>query len=432
MTDRFTITYDWLSRDYGDAIERVTLADLAIRVAGKSATKLEDKAARTIRDASRLSAYHLARWLAANWWRLRWEPDSRGHDWLMSHQIGAAGGGYSWPNVTFLTDGSNITVRARPTDTVTDPVRYLADFDERIAVNDFEATVDDFVTRVLMRLDELGVAHSDLKDLWRELSAEREDPDVAAYRKLEALLSYDPGEAPEDFVMQLQEKTGSVGLNAVQEIAAASKWEALQNITQLVQNEAHGSTPILVPNVEKLRRRISGETPESLLPWERASVAARIVRQEWDIAPGPLPTIRLAEILHFDPALIVNNAGNKLPMEAAFRQPAHGEKVNVLLKHARATSRRFGLGRLIADHITADSSDHLLPATDAKTARQKFQRAFAQKFLCPPEDLRAELRGDDPSDDEIEEKAERYDVSEMVVRNILVDEGRLVRDWRWD
>jgi hypothetical protein len=433
MTDQFKIAFNWLPRDYGDAIERATLADLAILVCGKSATRLEDKIAKTIRDSSRLSAFHLAKWFAANWWRLRWEPESQSQDWRMSHQISGAGGAYSWPNVTLSTDGTTMAVRARPTDSVTDPVRYLANFDERVSATEFETTIDEFVGQVLMRLREFGVNESALNELWREVLDERADAATAEYRKLEALLSYDPGEAPEDLILKLQANNQLIGLQAVEEIAAAYKWEAVDNITKLTGEGESASTPIMVPDAEKLKRRIKIEVSESLLPWDRAARAAQIVRQTWDITPGPVSTERLANLLNFDPSLIQSNPGSKLPMEAAFRADANSDRVAVLLRHSWPTRRRFALARLIADHVTAEASDHLLPATDAKTARQKFQRAFARNFLCPAADLKAALNyAEHPTDDAIEEAAEGFDVSEMVVRNILVDEGMLDRDGRWD
>jgi hypothetical protein len=429
MTDQFKISYDWLPREYGDTVERYTLADLAILVAGKSATRLEDKAAKTIRDSSRLSAYHLASWLAANWWRLRWEPASasKGLDWLMSHRISAAGGGYSWPNVTLLTDGRTMTVQARPTDSPIDPVRYLASFDELIVAEEFEAGVDDFIENVLIRLDAFD-AKSDLKNRWQEVMAERADPEASAYRKLEALLSYDPDEADENFVSKLQDSTDSVGLHAMEEIAAAQKWEAVENIIQLTE-QSTGSTPIVIPDSERLKLAIEKNVSSVRFPWDQGYVAAKIVRDLWNIGPGPIETDKLSDLLSFDKRLILDTTGSKLPLVAAFRDSANTNRVEVLLKqHFNSEQRRFAVARLIADHVTADASDHLLPATDARTARQKFQRSFASKFLYPPDEVRGRLKGADPTDDWIEEEADHYGVTEMVVQNTLYNEG-LIEDW---
>jgi len=65
--------------------------------------------------------------------------------------------------------------------------------------------------------------------------------------------------------------------------------------------------------------------------------------------------------------------------------------IKVDLNKPWATGRRFALARLVGDHLYAHAADRVLPATDAGTARQKFQRAFAQALLCPFDTLRERL-----------------------------------------
>jgi hypothetical protein len=89
--------------------------------------------------------------------------------------------------------------------------------------------------------------------------------------------------------------------------------------------------------------------------------------------------------------------------------------------------------RLVADHIAAPHDDRLLPATAAKTDRQKFQRGFAQEFLLPFDELYRLLGEPRPgeseiSDSDIEDVAEEYDVSPLLVRTVLVNKGLLPRD----
>ena len=97
----------WLSGAPSAEHERQTLAAIRIRVGDQTVTRVEDLHARTVRDSSYLSAYHLAYWLAEHWWRLRWEPEATDADpdWLMSHCLGAAGAGYVWPPLILSCDG---------------------------------------------------------------------------------------------------------------------------------------------------------------------------------------------------------------------------------------------------------------------------------------------------------------------------------------
>ncbi len=73
-----------------------------------------------------------------------------------------------------------------------------------------------------------------------------------------------------------------------------------------------------------------------------------------------------------------------------------------------------------------------MPATKVVTARQQFQRAFAQEFLCPYDKLQ-EVIGSSPGVDDIEYAAERFEVSTWVVVCALVNNGALpqeaLADW---
>lgn len=98
------------------------------------------------------------------------------------------------------------------------------------------------------------------------------------------------------------------------------------------------------------------------------------------------------------------------------------------LERRLPTSRRFAFLRLVGDHLTSTPEDMLLPATEARTARQKIQRAFAQEFLCPFRDLRAFLGTDSPTDEHLEQAADTFRVSPLLVRTTLVNRGMLPRE----
>ncbi len=91
-----------------------------------------------------------------------------------------------------------------------------------------------------------------------------------------------------------------------------------------------------------------------------------------------------------------------------------------------ATGRRFEAARLLADSIEGPDADVVLPITDGSTARQKVQRSFAQEFLCPVEGLRR-LVPPLPTEADIENAAEHFDVSELTVRAALVNRGLVDR-----
>lgn len=103
------------------------------------------------------------------------------------------------------------------------------------------------------------------------------------------------------------------------------------------------------------------------------------------------------------------------------------ENLRATLTSPHEVSRRFALLRIVADHLYSPVSDHLLPSTKAKTARQKFQRTFAQEFLCPSQAL-FEFLGKDFSDERFEDAASYFSVSPLLVKTTLANKGLLHRD----
>src|SRR5437899_796836 len=181
MRPRFAITSEgrWLARDFGDEIARATLGQVEIRADDLYLTKLEDTRARAVRNFAKLSAYDLAVWLTANWWRLRWEPERSSTDWRLAHTFGAVGHGYVWPDITIISDGERVTLATRPTRGAEwEPVRYLQNWDSTLEAAEFETGIDAFVEEVLGRLAAYQTTAADLNELWIELRTERFNPEL--------------------------------------------------------------------------------------------------------------------------------------------------------------------------------------------------------------------------------------------------------------
>ncbi|MGA2937606.1 MAG: hypothetical protein ABSF52_10970 [Syntrophobacteraceae bacterium] len=424
----FSIDFQWLAREYGDEVARSTLAEITITASGWKATQIEDLLAKTVRPGVRVSAFALAQWFVSNWWRLLWEPERDTTSWRMSHKVGAAGEGYLWPDLTFVSDGEAVLVRGRPSPLKSEqPVRYLNSFDVFVPVHEFEGGMDSFVEAVVGRLADTGIDAAGLDSLWREVLAERRDSDLATWRKLEAIVGYDPDDAPDQIIEALQRAELEYGSGAVEEIAAESMENALADIEVLWGEPRRKALQLVIPSFNHLKRRISEEIRSSLFPWEKATEAARIVREVWSLGPGPVSTSTLAQVLEIKKGSLEDAIDVKGPMNAGFRD-GNLDSLSVFLKSTIQVSRRFALLRLVGDHLAAPQSDRLLPATPkTRTQRQKFQRAFAQEFLCPYSDLVSYLNSSEPSDEAIEVAANHFEVSERMVETLLVNKGDLER-----
>lgn len=177
-----------------------------------------------------------------------------------------------------------------------------------------------------------------------------------------------------------------------------------------------------------LRARISSQVKLRPLSWQRATDAAKIARNAWSIEPGPVSNEALSEIVGM-PAQAIEKQDiiPNIPMTAGFRDNRGLDVVKMIINKRSANGRRFAVARLMGDHLVTDESERLLPASDAATHRQKFQRAFAQEFLCPYQDLMNFFGVGDFNEEAIEDAAAHFNVSPLLVRTTLVNKGHLDR-----
>ena len=160
-------------------------------------------------------------------------------------------------------------------------------------------------------------------------------------------------------------------------------------------------------------------------PWQRGTRIAHIARQVWNLSAGPVRTSTLSDLVGADLAPATSEAG--LPFSAGLRDDG-SEGFRVCVHPTRLTGRRFALAKLMSDHIVVSGGERLLPATKASTSRQKFQRSFAQEFLCPIDDLREFLGSGAIGDDDVQDAADHFEVSPLTIKTTLVNKGDLPRD----
>ena len=430
MNPSLEINVDWPTNRARSSLEQ---AELSIWIDGACATSVEEVLDRTRRNRVRLSVTRLAEWLAGNWWRLRWEPEIPKEarpdaisDWNMSHNLASAGGGYVWPALWFSSDGDSILIRSESTEPdLAEPIRYLGNFTKTITANSFEQEVDRFVEATIANLAKTGQEPEDLSTLWKIVSEERQDSGMSETRKLEALLGYDPAEAPGNLIEALLEQARRYGSNAVEELAAHSKAQTLVTLEALTNQALTGCNRIQIPDSKDFIRRLQTSSGDYQVPWERGENAARMARNIWRIDQGPISDEDVARL--FGPSCTVSTDPGCLPISAGLRENGSPDEFQAYLRQQSRAGRRFALSRLVADHLTSQPEDSLLPATDSKTSRQKFQRAFAREFLCPFKDLQEFIGPNTPGRDEIEYAAEHFQVSEWAIANTLVYKGIIDR-----
>lgn len=373
----------------------------------------------------------LAFWILDNWWRIFHEPEPAGEvtaEWRLAHEMSSIGGGYTWPPIRIWGEGDQVGIRTHPQ--VLDsrgPVTFAADRLGWIPSTEVESSFDSF----LEQINELATAAGDtLLDLYRQVKTEREDPEVAAWRTLEAELGFDVDEAPVELMNQLNEFSIEFGHEAVSEACVSHQgsgvihalqeglWAVESSRTKVDLSTAMAEVRIPADNASQFDALARPAAP----PWALAEEAAGMVRENLSVPTGPIPNRRLRDILgvstyHFSDI----RSFTSIPYGIRQRD-SDSPTCTVALRAGRTEAKRFELCRVLGDAIWS-ANDRLGVISPAKSVRQKFQRAFAQSFLCPFQDLINYIGTDSPTPEDVTAAAQRFRVSERLVQSTLVNKG---------
>ncbi len=396
---------------------------LAISAHGVALTRLQRSDTPGYDDFVRVPLTRFGFWIADNWWRLRYEPQPEGAShpaWRLAHDIGSIGGGFAWPRITIWGEGERVvlTSKADPSG-IAAPVRFLTDAIVFVGAGSFDTTM----AATLEGIQQL--AHGDdgraLRNVIDALDAERRDPDMSAWRRMEAIAGFDCDQAPDDLMQALSRLCDRfTGADVEEAVAAHPGSDAAQTLECMLDARSASNSH----SVDFGEAADAGQLPVPLAtwePWRLAEQAALGVRAAISQPGGPLLNRQLADLLKTSSKTFATRRG---PPSQLFPYglrigSALDARQYLLLHTRRGAARRFEAARCLGDAIWSRSSP-LGPIASVRTARQKFQNAFAASLLCPTSALLA-YAGENPSDEDIAAASQHFHVSEKVVRTILVN-----------
>ena len=382
--DEFSLTASWQRLP---APGRRDVAEIRVAAGGDVLTRVSDFEHKEERDFVQASAVSLAFWLADNWWRLRYEllPDGSppSTNWRLRHELTSASGGTVWPPLMIYSTGDRVLLTpafAKQLDL--GAIRYVVPEMKSVSGTTFEEGLDRFFDQVSEACS-VALDGGAVEELIKVIRRERADPETAAWRRIEARLGYDPDTAPTPVMQALAELENTVGEAALDEAAVAAPGKRAAQILQDALEAAKHSEIVVDLSVTDAFAPVGGPQLASP-PWQLARVAARGVRSAIGIQRGPIRAQAFSDLLQTR-AEELHRPGTArlLPYSARLRHL--GDKHKVALQSANQRDRRFELSCSVADEIWIKSDFGVM--SKAKTDRQKFQRAFAQNFLVPYEDL---------------------------------------------
>ncbi len=438
MADTLNVSLYPQRLDAGSAEEKAAFGRLEVVANGHRLTEGVFVPEEQYSKGPLVSGYHLAEWLVWNWWRLRFEPKTTARDnteWEFSHCIASVGEGYVWPNITIESDGLYSDLSSRPTfDTQTTLFRYLGTADKiSVASSVLDDALDNFVEQVMRLLGTANLRDTNLHRLWQDLKSERDTPEHARFRRLEALLGFDPDTSDKTILNRHLADTAALGENALEELAAcaghagnASLMLSADDLATLARQcgfDAHPADAV----------RLNGAAAEipawgEVKAWRIGMATARAVRRQETLDDRPIDNTRLASLAGTTNRTITDSG--KVSNGLSFALDDNNGNARVALCSPREERRRFDLARLIGDRLFG-GNDRLHPATPASRYRQQAQRTFAAELLSPF-DAVDHMLADDTSEEQQQNIAEHFKVSEWTIRTLLVNNGRLAREHAMD
>lgn len=430
---KFSILLDWIPSECNMPELRWTAANIQIICGyGQIATRINDQESQTVSNTVRLSAYPLALWFVTNWWRIICEPvhGKLNADWRMSHLLAGAGHGYIWPNLAFFSDGKAVDILCHQSPSgCSDSAVYLNSFHEQIELCQYEETITSFVRKVLSRLEACDCKATHLHDLWNELSIERKDMELDRYRRLEALMGFDPDEAPMGVVDELMSLSEETGGEAIKEIAplcfGADPIDVISDIKELSASPGVDAQLNIPTDLSNFWINASHSFPSV----SQSVELARKAREIFSVSKDNVSNDLLGEIFGVQVQVIQDYPSHSSEQRISLaKRKGDTNNIKLFLRSRWATGRRFEAARFIADSVIAPPSDHWLVSTEHKTVRQKIQRAFAAEFLVPTGQL-INFIGDDFSATAQEDASRHFDVSPLVIANQLANNGYITREF---
>ena len=438
MSGSLNISLSFEALDSGSPEEQATFGLFAMTVNDRLFTQGIETDSNVVRHGPHVSGYALAEWLVWNWWRIRWEfgrprEAEAARRWDFSHQMLTVGDGYVWPNIVISSDGINAFFTSRQTSNPNTVLfRYLGAYRrEVVSALVLEEAIDEFVADILARLEDNGLPETNLHCLWRDLTTERASEEFTRYRRLEALLGFDPDDADEGAMGRRLEDAAHLGERALEELAADAildddplngmAWS--QEIIDVAGQRGFDARP---SDAIELEDTEDVPHPGTVEAWRLGEGIAHKVRLQEDLDGERVSNEELAQFAGTVSDAISDT--HRRSQNFSFALDEREGPARVSLRSRWVTGRRFELARLIGDRLVNtqiyQTDETLFPATRSYSYRQKMQRAFAAELLSPFAAV-DEMAAGDYSEEKQNEIARYFKVSPMTLQAQLVNNGRL-------
>ena len=411
----------------GDEL-RATWARLEITVGTHKATRVMDESsARSVRDAIYVPAYPLAEWIAAHWWFLLYEREEARAGFDRRHCLRYAGDGFVFPPLRLVSDGIKCVLEAEPKGFPNAGIQFLETFAASIDQGQALEELKGFVSSVCARLDEKNIRGSPLQEDWAAICSA--DGDEIDFCRAVASMGSDPyaiAASAADAVIAARGKVSSDLIwNDLTEAASLRALDSCVSWLSEATSKAHQTTKF-EPVVS--RHELNGASDSNQLAgWQQGYKGARNLWSGGKVGSesgsGRFDWSRILKQWE-ESSWQETHQVNAAPVKSIHALLETGNDAFSIVvpagKSKRPESQAFLMARALGEHLWHDSTQGSYSMlTSSQSWRQQRSRAFAAELLAPSLDLQKQISGSRVSNEEVDELAEHYGVSDWLIRHQL-------------
>lgn len=400
---------------------RETWSRLSIEIDGEPLTLISDARTRSTRGAIHVPLYPLAEWIAFNWWFLRAHSrpsflpvgernveSSRAskapREWLQHHNLRMIGDGIPWPDISLIPCEGWLEVTSRGYKSV--ELEYLRTKTKPIDRSEALEALGNLVQDVIDRLRDSGLHETELEKEWGFVRTS--DPEEVEFSETAARLGLDPSNLADEVSQLIIEAAGQLDESLLEDFLLSASPTSIEEDLRWTE-EALAAAKSTEPGLEvEALPRIDKSPLYRREPWTTGYQDARSVRSALSLGPNDL----------FDPSRYIASDLKQRELWNIRALGARSDAGTPALVSARQSSR-FVQSRALWRFISSAESFII---SDASTAIQKAERAFAAELLAPSEGLATAVRKLDQALAPLEfigELAHEYDVHEAVIQHQL-------------
>ena len=400
--------------------EKSTLCDLQIFVGNGNACTWQDLDTGETFHHLTLPAVHLAEGISADWWSIFGSRDRSQS--ILRHRTG-----FALPDLRFSFDGATFHVSVKKFTYQNPRLMFIQEPFETITRQEAEQGLSDFVWQVMGKLEENGVADTEVSTCWSRVVQSREDPEEAAFCEAAGALGADPYSIQEIDASFIEDAAGLFSGEELIEFLADLRVDKDNKVDRKIilegirRTEAEPPETSRLPELQDAAQRIrhAVELRHGERIWAASYRAARAFRGAMGIGE---------DVIHQSPATVAAKLGSSnfqnvesLPGVDAVVSRTDKDVHVYLGKFSGQPAENFAFARAIGSAICFPGT-HLSVVNQLHGAeRQAAGRAFAAEFLAPIEIVMAMYR----DGVEINEISREFNISPQVIGLQMENRNRI-------